>query len=369
MITLRQVKKVFPSRERAVVALDGVDLELKSEEFFVLLGPSGSGKTTLLRCVAGLEKPDSGEILLGNKPVYSSSKRLYVPPEERGLGMVFQSYAVWPHLTVFENVVLPLTHGAGRLTKAAAKERVAGALALVQLEGLENRPTPLLSGGQQQRVALARALAVEPQVLLMDEPLSNLDARLREEVRSQIRTVAKKVGVAVLYVTHDQTEAMALADRIAVMAEGRILQVGSAFELYRSPANPRVAEFFGSINWLAGKMIAGSRVQTEIGIFEVDSPAQASAPVVLGVRPEDIKLGSACANLKNEFEAEIVTRTFLGDQMTYELGVKGKSLSVRAMPDSDQLGARVFVHFPKGRIIVFSQASLTYGIRHESIRT
>jgi iron(III) transport system ATP-binding protein len=358
MIVLRQVTKIFRTKQREIAALEAVDLEVKEKEFFVLLGPSGSGKTTLLRCVAGLEKPEAGEILLGTIPVYSSSLRLFVPPEERGLGMVFQSYAVWPHMTVLENIALPLTHGPRGLRKTVAREKAMNALAMVQLAGLEGSPVPLLSGGQQQRVALARALAVEPEVLLMDEPLSNLDARLREEVRAQIKAVAKKVGVAVLYVTHDQAEAMALADRIAVMATGKILQLGPPSELYRSPINRQVADFFGSMNWLRGNVIDEGRIETEIGVFEVDTRLQGRATVALGIRPEEIKLGDSLAHLENEFAAEITARTFLGDQMALELKVNGRTLCVRTMSENgDALGTKVFARFPKGKISVFPETA------------
>ncbi len=197
--------------------------------------------------------------------VFSRSRRISAAPEEREIGMVFQSYAIWPHLTVAENIGLVLTHGRSRMSKKSARERIRHSLELVQLENFEDRPARLLSGGQQQRVALARALAVNPALLLMDEPLSNLDARLREEVRAKIKKLAKQLGITVLYVTHDQVEAMVLADRIAVMAHGEILQIGNPFELYRNPANALVAEFFGSINWLRGKMLDANRVETECG--------------------------------------------------------------------------------------------------------
>ena len=190
MIAISGLRKKFQSGEQTVAALRGIDLEVPKGEFFVLLGPSGSGKTTLLRSVAGLEKPDSGEIVLNGKTVYSSSPRVFAPPEERQIGMVFQSYAIWPHLTVAENIGLVLTHGRFRLPKQEAAQRIRQSLALVQLDDFDNRPARLLSGGQQQRVALARALAVNPALLLMDEPLSNLDARLREEVRANIKKLA-----------------------------------------------------------------------------------------------------------------------------------------------------------------------------------
>jgi iron(III) transport system ATP-binding protein len=245
MIKVQGVEKTFPGQTNNVAALRGVDIEVGDNEFFVLLGPSGSGKTTLLRCVAGLVTPDAGEIRIGSQVVFSSAARRNVAPEYRGIGMVFQSYAIWPHLTVFQNVALPLTDGPRRHTKAEVTERVNAVLKAVQLTGFSSRPAPFLSGGQQQRVALARALAVDPTALLMDEPLSNLDARLREQVRMEIRTVAKQAGVSALYVTHDQTEAMALADRTAVMGGGKVLQVATPRELYDRPATPAIADFLG----------------------------------------------------------------------------------------------------------------------------
>src|SRR5512145_2344221 len=251
MIGIRSLTKIFKSRGETVRAVDGVDLQVNEKEFFVLLGLSGSGKTTLLRCVAGLEKADGGEIKLSDDVVSAPERGIFMPAEDRALGMVFQSYAVWPHMTVYENVAFPLANGKRKLPRAKVRDRVMGALELVQLAALAERPVPFLSGGQQQRVALARALAVEPKVLLMDEPLSNLDARLREEVRDEIRNLATKLGITVLYVTHDQVEAMALADRIAVMSNGKILQIGNAQELYHAPASRSVGGFLGAMNELA----------------------------------------------------------------------------------------------------------------------
>ena len=225
MIKISQLRKEFPAKEGVFTALHALDMEVARGEFFVLLGPSGSGKSTLLRCVAGIDIPEGGEMTLNDRLIFSSASNVLVRPEDRGLGMVFQSYAVWPHMTVYQNVALPLTHGTRRIAAGKVRDRVMHALSLVQMETYADRPVPYLSGGQQQRVALARALAVEPVVLLMDEPLSNLDARLRKEVRHQILSVTKRVGVTVLYVTHDQTEALALGDRVAVMHQGRIMQI------------------------------------------------------------------------------------------------------------------------------------------------
>lgn len=354
MIAIHQLEKMFHVAEGGVAALRGVHLQMEPEEFFVLLGPSGSGKTTLLRCVAGLERPDGGEIFLGKKLMYSSAKGVFVPPEERGLGMVFQSYAVWPHMNVFENVALPLTHGTRKVSKAVVKERVKNALVQVQLEGLEERPVPLLSGGQQQRVALARALAVEPEALLMDEPLSNLDARLREEVRSEIRAVAKRVGVAVLYVTHDQGEAMALADRIAVMDSGQIIQIGSPSELYEKPANPRVAEFFGSINWLGGQVREKGKIETSIGVIHADT-ANGTGAVRVGIRPEGLGLTHSPVNGANEFSGRVIETTFLGDHQQLKIRVDSEVFLIKKMRQESLRPAEkeVYIQFPNEEMMVF----------------
>ncbi len=355
MISIAGVHKCFQSGEQTVAALKGVGLAVQKGEFFVLLGPSGSGKTTLMRCVAGLEKPDAGRIDLDGETVFSADPRLYLPPEERQIGMVFQSYAIWPHMTVAENIGLVLTHGLSKIPKNQVKERIRHTLNLVQLDGFETRPARLLSGGQQQRVALARALATNPKLLLMDEPLSNLDARLREEVRTKIKRLASDLGITVLYVTHDQVEAMVLADRIAVMALGEILQVGNPYELYCRPANSLVAEFFGSINWLRGKVVEKNRVETEIGIFVVESPLPRSGGVVVGIRPEDVKVDGASASGENCFDGGLVSATFLGDQMVFEVQINDKLLTAKAMPDGAKPGGKVSVHFPMSKIVVFPE--------------
>ena len=262
MISIRRLCKAFSVTHGNVEALKSLDLEVAEGEFFVIVGASGSGKTTLLRCVAGLESPDSGEIRIAGRPVFADTPPTWIPPQERNFGMVFQSYAVWPHLTVFENVALPLREGAQKIPRSQVDDRVRQALRMVQLDEQSDRSATLLSGGQQQRVALARAIAVNPRVLLMDEPLSNLDARLREEVRGKIRDLAKQLGATVLYVTHDQIEAMAMADKIAIMSFGKLLQHGQPMELYRRPNCSEVADFFGSVNWLSGTLGASKTGET-----------------------------------------------------------------------------------------------------------
>jgi iron(III) transport system ATP-binding protein len=353
MIFVSGVRKDFTSGEQTIAALKGIDLQVEKGEFFVLLGPSGSGKTTLMRSIAGLEKPDRGNIVLDGRTVFSANPRSYVPPEERQIGMVFQSYAIWPHMTVAENIGLVLTHGPSRLNQKQAKERIRHALNLVQLDDFEGRPARLLSGGQQQRVALARALAVNPKLLLMDEPLSNLDARLREEVRTKIKKLVSELGITVLYVTHDQVEAMVLADRIAVMAHGEILQVGNPYELYRNPKSPIVAEFFGSMNWLRGKVLDKDCVETEIGKIEVGFHGERNASVVVGIRPEDMKIDAAAENSSNRVEATVSSSTFVGDQMIFEMKVKDLTLTAKAMPDGKSPAGKVFICFPKEKLVVF----------------
>lgn len=357
MITVEQAVRVFKTQDGEVAALDGVDLQVEKGEFFVLLGPSGSGKTTLLRCVAGLETPDAGEIHLGSRLVFSAKQRIVVPPEQRRIGMVFQSYAIWPHMTVFENIALPLMEGKMKIPKAAVKDRVHWALSLVGLEGLDTRPAPLLSGGQQQRVALARALAVEPDVLLMDEPLSNLDARLREEVRSELKALVKQVGVTVLYVTHDQDEAMDLADRTAVMHLGKILQVGSAEELYTLPGEPRVAQFFGAMNWVHGKLEGHGVAQTPIGPVRVDGADSlgAGTAVMLGIRPEDVELLPLSeAAQENSFLGQVVSQTFAGDHRTYTVMVGDQRLVVHRA-SLEMLEGQVRVRIPRDKVRCFPE--------------
>jgi iron(III) transport system ATP-binding protein len=329
-----------------VAALKSLDLEVAEGDFFVIVGASGSGKTTLLRCVAGLESPDGGEIRIAGRAVFSDNPPIWISPQERNFGMVFQSYAVWPHLTVFENVALPLREGAQKIPRGEVDGRVREALRMVQLDEQKDRSATLLSGGQQQRVALARAIAVNPRVLLMDEPLSNLDARLREEVRGKIRDLAKQLRATVLYVTHDQIEAMAMADKIAIMSFGRLLQYGDPMELYRRPNCAEVADFFGSVNWLTGKLTEGKMVETKIGRLEVCLRSDPGAEVLVGFRPESLQIvaGSDRAD-HNAFDGILRSSTFLGDQFVYEAFIKdllvtGKS---RLIPACDDRRMRLYV--------------------------
>ncbi len=328
-----------------VVAVNNVSFEVEDGEFLTLLGPSGCGKTTTLRCIAGLEVPDEGEIYVGEKLVSAPRKGIHVPPEKRGIGMVFQNYAVWPHMTVFDNVAYPLK--LRKVPRDEIRRRVKKVLELVKLEGLENRYPYQLSGGQQQRVALARALVMEPEVLLLDEPLSNLDAKLREEMRIEIRELQRKLGITVIYVTHDQLEAMAMSDRIAVMNNGRIVQIGTPYEIYRRPINAFVANFVGRANFVKYRNARIDRgkalVELENGIvIECSPPPKESTDYLLLVRPSDVEI------LDKPRDGAIpgtVTRTmFLGNIVEYTVDVGWQEIRVESRSGKTYLpGTRVYL--------------------------
>jgi iron(III) transport system ATP-binding protein len=327
MISIRRLQKRFDVSDGVIAAIRSLDLEVGEGELFVIVGASGSGKTTLLRCIAGLETPDAGEIRIGDKIVSSDNPPTWIPPQQRKLGMVFQSYAVWPHLTVCQNISLPLAEGSQRIPRREVAQRVTEALRLVQLEEQADRPATLLSGGQQQRVALARAIAVNSRIVLMDEPLSNLDARLREEVRGKIRELAKQLGSTMLYVTHDQIEAMAIADKIALMQAGELLQVGAPLEIYHKPACADVAEFFGSVNWLEAQVVEPGVADTPIGKLQIQSSFKIGEKVLLGFRPESLCLPDPRTQVDgNCFRAAIGSSTFLGDQFIYTAVVNERQL-------------------------------------------
>jgi len=282
----------------AVRAVDEVSLDAEEGRFLTLLGPSGCGKTTTLRMIAGLERNDDGRIQIGERVMSSPEDGIFVPPERRNIGMVFQSYAIWPHMSVFDNVAYPL-----RIRKRPADEirrRVGETLELLSMNGLSERPATALSGGQQQRVAIARALVFEPSILLMDEPLSNLDAQLREQMRVQLRELQQRLGITTVYVTHDQEEAMVLADRIAVLHQGRLVQLGPPEEVYHRPSSRTVAAFFGMPNLLAGRIAElrreGERMFARLsgegweGWCQAPSDVRAGEEVTAVVRPEAIEM-------------------------------------------------------------------------------
>ena len=335
MIDIRNLHVRYQSERGEVHAVRGIDLSVKEGQFYTLLGPSGCGKTTTLRCLAGLEAASEGEISIAGTVVYSSTRRIMVPPHKRDIGMVFQSYAIWPHMTVFENVAFPLREMRGRFNRAEIKEKVAQALHLVQLQGLEDRPAPFLSGGQQQRLALARALVREPKVLLLDEPLSNLDAKLREDTRLEIRELVKRLGITTVYVTHDQLEALTMSDVVAVMDQGRIVQEAPPIEIYRAPKERFVANFIGMTNFLDGHVTLASNgsglgmVETTSGILSCVVPAGAKVgdAVTVVVRPEDITLNTGGAQPgDNLMEGKVAAAQFMGEAMEYQVEMPGAKM-------------------------------------------
>ena len=340
-----------------VFAVNDVSFEVKEGELFTLLGPSGCGKTTTLRSIAGLEKPDSGTIAVGDRVMFSAgtkgSRTVNLPANQRGLGMVFQSYAIWPHMTVFDNVAFPLQvrKRADRPAKAEIKERVERVLATMELSPQAGRQATKLSGGQQQRLALARAIVIEPPLLLLDEPLSNLDAKLRESLRYELKRLQRELGITSVYVTHDQVEALALSSHIAVMQAGKVVQLGKPREVYESPANKFVAEFIGTSNFLPGKVLGRAGecvdVETEAGRVRLDSAAQVPAgeQVIAAIRPETLSIATmASGNEVNEWRGTVTNRAFLGDAVDHILQVGQAELRVRGNPAlSIEPGTEVFV--------------------------
>ena len=343
--------------------VDDLNLQVAEGEMLVLVGPSGCGKTTTLRCIAGLENPSAGRISIGNRTVTSTAGGINVPPERRQIGMVFQSYAVWPHMTVFGNVAYPLR--ATGVPRSEIRERVMRALTLVQLDQLAERYSSQISGGQQQRVALARSLVGEPKLLLFDEPLSNLDASLRVQMRIEIKELQKRLGFTAVYVTHDQTEAMAIADRIAVMDRGVIRQLGSPRDIYDRPANVFVAGFMGTTNLLAGTVTemkeGGAVLRTANGIDIRVAKANGTAagqPAHVSVRPEAALVTSRAPGTDslNVWPATVTLSTFLGDTIAYRLDVQGQRFDVHA-PATEVFadGAHVFVTVDTNRCILLTE--------------
>ena len=339
MIRIANLHLHYQTDRGSVHAVRGISLEVKPGQFYTLLGPSGCGKTTTLRSVAGLEKPDEGEIFVGDDLVFSSSRGITVPPYKRDIGMVFQSYAIWPHLNVFENVAFPLREMKRKFSQQEIRKKVSEALALVQLDGLADRPAPFLSGAQQQRLALARALVKEPRVLLLDEPLSNLDAKLREETRFELRELVKRLGITTLYVTHDQLEALTMSDVVTVMDQGGIVQSGTPMEIYQAPQERFVANFIGLTNFLKGRVRSVSVGKNRLGEAETASGnlrcvlpdgIAPGEPVVLVVRPEDIQLiTTASDRQENVLSARVEAVIFMGDALECQLSVGSQRLRVK----------------------------------------
>lgn len=337
-IRIQGVSKHYLSEGKTIKALDNVDLTIPANQIFTLLGPSGCGKTTLLRCIVGLEAPDAGEISIGGEVVWSKEKRIFIPTEKRGLGMVFQTYAIWPHMNVFDNVAYPLQ--TRNVAREIIRQKVEKTLHFVQLDGFGNRPATKLSGGQQQRVALARALVAEPKVILFDEPLSNLDAKLREETRKELRTFLSELKITAVYVTHDRIEALALSDQIAVMRSGRIIEQGSPQKIYFDSDHQFVADFIGRANLVKAKILSqdGPHTTVTCGLGTIacqkrDIPLGSEA--TLCIRPEFIRVvkgqGDGGGNV---VDGRVDILIFIGEAFEAEILVGSERLVAKIHPDT-----------------------------------
>ncbi len=346
-----------------VFAVNDVSFEVKEGELFTLLGPSGCGKTTTLRAIAGLEKPDSGTIKVGDRVLFSSGgngRTVNMPANQRGLGMVFQSYAIWPHMTVFDNVAFPLQvrKRSERPSKKEIRERVERVLETMELSEQIDRQATKLSGGQQQRLALARALVIQPPLLLLDEPLSNLDAKLRESLRYELKRLQRELGITSIYVTHDQVEALALSTHIAVMKSGEVVQLGKPREVYTEPTNRFVAEFIGTSNFIPGTV--GERrgtqytVETTNGTLHIDAAHELPVgnDVVVSIRPEAVSLSTASRpGSANEWHGTVVTRAFLGDAVDHVVAVGKQEIRARTNPEiSIEPGTQVYLQLDPAKI-------------------
>jgi len=362
LLQLRGITKWFG----AVKAVDDLSLQVEPGQTFTFLGPSGCGKTTTLRMIAGLEQPDGGEILLSGAPITSVPRRIYTPPERRRMGMVFQSYAIWPHMTVAENIAYPLR--VRHVARETIRDKVKKVLDLVGMAGLEDRPAPLLSGGQQQRVALARALVYEPEVLLLDEPLSNLDAKLRKQMCVELKLLQQKLGLTLIYVTHDQSEALSLSDVMALMNRGKVEQFGPPQELYQRPRTPFARDFLGKSFTVAGRVAAVAADYLEVELTSLGGARMrcrngegarhvVGEAVSLSVRPEAIAVetdGTAQAGTANRLEGVIEAMLYMGDRSECEVRMGDQTFSILVDGDRNlRAGQPVGLRFPPDKFTVW----------------
>lgn len=368
LLNLKGLNKTYPptgeQRRDAPIApaLRDVSIKIERGEFFTLLGPSGCGKTTTLQCIAGLEHPSAGRIELDGQVAFCSKEKILLPPNKRGLGMVFQSYAIWPHMTVYENVAFPLQHGPAKVPGSQVRAKVMTALERVKLEDFAERPTPYLSGGQQQRVALARSLVSEPSIMLLDEPLSNLDAKLRDSMRVELRDLVKSLGITTIYVTHDQVEALSMSDRIALMNKGQIEQLGTPEDLYMRPISAFAAEFIGRSNIIVGSVAAGGAdgvVKMPFGDIGCVMPSSASVGDRLEVmiRPHGVQLNTErkAPEGENTFQGTITHLSFVGEFMDLTIALIGAEINVFATPyGTYEVGQTVNVTLPKERCVAMA---------------
>jgi iron(III) transport system ATP-binding protein len=359
-VRVSQLSKVFGE----VPVLNDITFTIEDGEFFTLLGPSGCGKSTTLNCIAGLEDPTSGSITVGTTPFVDTARKLNVPPEERNLGMVFQSYALWPHMTIEQNLAMPLN--IRRVPRAEKSQRIHEVLDKVGLAHLRDRYPHQLSGGQQQRVALARALVYSPGVLLLDEPLSNLDAKLREQARAWLKRLQVDLGITTVYVTHDQDEALSLSDRIAVMFDGHMAQIGTPTEVYQRPASAHVAAFVGSCNFLIGRVVTPSatsatvRLDSSGMIVAVATPTAVKAgdEVTIAIRPERLTITpkDATTTGANVLDTVVLTRAYVGNR--YEYGLKLGNIVVQVVSPNGGLDGEVRLVFNPEDALVYPGATI-----------
>ena len=339
-----------------IVALDDISFNVADGEFLTLLGPSGCGKSTTLAALAGLDRPTAGTIRIGDRILFDGAAGVFVDAQFRNLGLMFQSYALWPHMTVAQN--LDFTLELRRIRGAEAKRRIDETLGLVDMIDFADRYPGELSGGQQQRVALARTLVYRPEILLLDEPLSNLDAKLRDRARIWLGELQKRTGVTTVYVTHDQTEALALSDRIIVMNKGRIAQVGTPAEIYETPADVFVADFVGASNLLEADLIVGAAGEATARLasgdaFEVKARGVSSGPVMLAIRPEKIAVGGTATRSENHAVAKVLAKSYLGARNLYVLGFGGQRLRVET--DADIVASEIPIRIPIECIRVYQR--------------
>jgi iron(III) transport system ATP-binding protein len=347
MLKIDQLTKIFANTTDTIAGgIRNASFSLESGTFFTLLGPSGCGKTTTLRCLAGLETPDQGRVQVDDNVLFDSADGTNMPMNRREIGMVFQSYAIWPHMTVAENVAFPLTVAKDRrYSRDEIEQAVDKALRTVDLAGFQSRPATRLSGGQQQRVALARSIVKTPRLLLLDEPLSNLDAQLREDMRVELKRLQRQIGITTVYVTHDQAEALTLSDQIAVIDQGNVIQVGDPREIYFRPANDFVARFVGTTNLLDGKIVStdptGAEVELAMGHrlrCTIHGPLANGATVAVSIRPETIQVATeksdtATGSAQNRISGRVQNVAFLGDACRVDVLVGEVLFQAKAAPD------------------------------------
>jgi iron(III) transport system ATP-binding protein len=337
-VTVSDLQKRYTGSTAAAAAVDGVSLRIEEGEFYSLLGPSGCGKTTTMRCIGGLERIDRGSISIFGTVVSSDVPHVFIPPNERGIGMVFQSYAIWPHMTVFENAAFPLRVGRERISRAELNNRVEEALAVAQISAYAGRMATQLSGGQQQRLALARAIVARPKVLLLDEPLSNLDARLRDQMRAELRSIQLRLGVTTIYVTHDQVEALSMSSRLAVMIDGHIVQEGRPAEVYAHPKTAFIAGFLGNSNIFEATLIGNDGdifvAESPAGRIRIVCPAgvRAGERVTVIFRPESVVLH--LTPVEHALPATVDTFTFLGELAETQVRIGETTLRARHAPSA-----------------------------------